>query len=229
MRSGMEMTNKKIMVVGIAGAVILAILAFAYSTLTNSKENNTVIYIPKQILTLQTSNELPRADATSICGRSLDQVKADAKFPVLTPTTLPEGYSLKSADYLPPDRVTLLYADGNVCGENAQKLKDGVIELVAGPLNTISDAKNGQEYVNKLVNWEKANATAFDFDGKHAVGYPAGVGTSKAIDENDKVVYTYQYDYPASIWVVDDFSGTVYRLMAYTPIENLATIARSLK
>ncbi len=228
------MANKKITMVGIAGAVMLAILAFAYAaSLTNSERNNdtnAVTYISKRILTLQTSNELPRADATSICGQSLDQVKADAKFPVLTPTTLPEGYSLKSADYLPPDRVTLQYADGNVCGEDAQKLKDGVIELVAGPLNTISDAKSGQEYVDKLVkNWEKANATAFDFDGKHAVGYPAGVGTSEAIDENDEVVHTYQYDYPASIWVVDDSSGTVYRLTAYTPIEDLAAVARSLK
>ncbi|MEP0824067.1 MAG: hypothetical protein HRF40_01125 [Nitrososphaera sp.] len=223
--------NRKYQIASIAGVAILGALLVAVFAPTASPEGEQgMSYIPKRILGLQTGDELPSAEAAEACGESLETIKSEAPFPVLTPGTLPEGYSLKSADYVPPDRVTLHYFDANVCGDNAGRLRDGVIELVAGPLNTITDARNGQEYVDRLVeSWQKANATAFNFDGKPAVGYPAGVGTSRAIDENGEVVHTYQYDYPASIWVVDDTTSTVYKLTGYIPLEDLTVIARSLK
>lgn len=235
MRSGIRMENiKKYKIASIAGVAALgAILAAVFATtLTQSKNTDEqgITYIPKRILDLQTGDELPRAEAASTCGQDLATVKSKAPFPILTPTMLPQGYMLKSVDFVAPDRATLQYSDGNVCGENAKKLRDGVIELVAGPLSTISDAKTGQEYIDSLMkNWANANATTFDFGGKYAVGYPAGVGTSRTIDENNVVVHTYKYDYPASIWLVDDSTGTVYRLTGYVPLEDLAKIAQSLK
>lgn len=217
--------------VAVLGVVLAVVFAAALVQSGNrSSDEQGVTYIPKRILGLQTGDELPRAEAVSTCGQALDTIKSRAPFPVLTPTTLPQGYSLKSTDFVAPDRVTLQYSDGNVCGDNAKKLKDGVLELVAGPLSTISDAKTGQEYADNLAkSWRNANATTFDFGGKYAIGYPAGVGTSKTIDENNVVVHTYKYDYPASIWVVDDSTGTVYRLTGYVPLEDLSKVAQSLK
>jgi|SRR5581483_6115868 len=224
--------NKKIAsIVGVAvlGAILTVVFAMTL-TQSNSGDTQDITYIPKHVLGLQTDNELPRAEATSACGQDLTTIKSKAPFRVVEPTVLPQGYSLKSTDFVAPDRVTLQYSDGNVCGENAKRLRDGVIELVAGPLSTISNAKTGQEYTDSLAkNWTNVNATTFDFGGKHAIGYPAGVGTSKATDENNIVVQTYQYDYPASIWVVDDSTSTAYRLTAYIPLEDLAKIAESLK
>jgi hypothetical protein len=215
--------------VAVLGAIVTVVFATTLTQSTSSNEQG-ITYMPKRILGLQTGDELPRAEAASTCGQALETIKSRTPFPVLTPTMLPQGYSLKSTDFVAPDRVTLQYSDGNVCGDNAKKLKDGVIELVAGPLSTISAAKTGQEYADSLArNWVNVNATTFDFGGKHAIGYPVGVGTSKTTDENNIVVHTYKYDYPASIWVVDDTTGTVYRLTGYLPLEDLAKITQSLK
>lgn len=218
-------------IAGVAAlSAILAAIIATTLTESNISDEQGIVYIPKRILGIQTGNELPRAEATSTCGQDLATVKSKALFPILTPTTLPQGYSLKSVDFVSPDRATLQYFDGNVCGENAKRLRDGVFELVAGPLGTISDAKTGQEYAEtQMKNWANANATTLVFGGKYAIGYPAGVGASRAIDENNVVVYTQNYDYPASIWIVDDSTGTAYRLTGYTPFEDLVKIAQSLK
>lgn len=154
------------------------------------------------------------------CGESLEHVKTIAPFMMLLPTELPAGYSLQSVDYVPHVAVTLQYFTRSVCDpDNPYSPEEGVIEIVEGPLNQVSDLKGGKEYVQREMEKYEAtniNATSYVFqDGRmHAVGY---------WDE------TYL---KAHLWVVDDKTGTIVKIEARslnTPLEQLAMIARSLK
>ena len=61
------------------------------------------------------------------------------------------------------------------------------------------------------------------------MGFNGGNGISKAVDENNVVIHTEQFDYPSSLWVVDDDKGIIYRLQARMAIEELVRIAESMK
>lgn len=194
--------------------------------------NEEISYIPKRILTLKVDDlSLPQVDASVICDETLASVKQKAPFPVLTPTVMLEGYSFKGAQYVEPSRVHLKYSDSNVCGENAKTLRDGVIEIIAGPLDTAFEAKNGTEFVAKFVENSAStkNVETFVFNGKKAVGFPAGVGKSIVIDENDTIINEGSFDYPATVFVVDDSSKMIYRLNGFVPLEDLVKISESLK
>src|SRR5690606_34137134 len=109
------------------------------------------------------------------------------------------------------------------CGGEGMRLMDGAIELVEAPLKELTTEKSGAEYIaQQLPKYEakEMNAQSFEFsNGMKAIGYPAGIGTSRAIDENNVVVHTENYDYAADIWVFDDQTSTVYRITAFLPFE----------
>lgn len=212
--------------------VIIAVVAISFVGIISIPTSDNITYIKKQILTISTEEQLPIAEAAVTCDQSISEVKASAPFPVLTPTVMLEGYSLKGAEYIAPDRVSLKYSDGNVCGQNAKTLRDGVIEIIAGPLNTASDAKDGSEFVSRFVeNAAKKNTEVqtYIFNGKNAVGYQAGLGKSLTIDENNQVILEESFDYPATVFLVDDNTKTLYRLNGFVPLEDLSYIAQSLK
>jgi hypothetical protein len=228
---GMSTRSKIIIPIGVA-AVIGVILAFAASAGPTDSESMT--YIPKRVLTLQTgSTMLPEAEAAATCGESLEHVRSIVSISVRTPTTLPEGYALKAVDFSPPNTIYMKFSDGPVCGGDGMKLRDGVIELNQGPLSALTTEKSGADYIQQqLPKYEASQmgAETYEFaNGLIAIGYPAGVGTSEAIDENNVVVHSEKYDYPASIWAFDDRSQTIYYLKAYLPLEDLVKIAESLK
>ena len=154
----------------------------------------------------------------AVCGGSIDTVRASAPFKILVPTNLPDGYSLQSVDYVPNVYVTMQYFSRSLCDPNVPYSAEGVIEVVEGPLVLVSNAVNGEEYVQKQMESYKAsnfNATAFVFwDGlMHGVGYEAGL------------------DYNAHLWVVDDLSRTLVKIEARsndTSLEQLEIMAKSL-
>ncbi|HXG08105.1 MAG TPA: hypothetical protein VNI77_12355 [Nitrososphaera sp.] len=41
-----------------------------------------------------------------ICGESIETIRTKSPFTILTPTTLPEGYSLQTVGYVPNVAVT---------------------------------------------------------------------------------------------------------------------------
>jgi hypothetical protein len=205
-------------VVGVIGSVALSL-------------NDEITYIPKNILGLKTDNIVTSADATTTCDQSLTTVKNKALFPVLTPTVMLEGYTLQGAEYIEPSRVQLKYSDGNVCGEHAKTLRDGVIDIIAGPLDTAFDVKDGKELANLFANNSPAkdSITSFASNGKQIIGIPAWVGKSVVIDDNNKIINEEPYDTPTTVFVVDDSSGMLYRLNGFIPMEDLLQIAKSLK
>ncbi|MEW5841601.1 MAG: hypothetical protein AB1753_11430 [Thermoproteota archaeon] len=217
-------------------AVILLIIATAIAPPNpevDQLDRAAVTYIQKKVLPLSTNatSPLKEAEAAAACGESLASARAKASFKIATPTVMPEGYTLKGAT-ASEDRVQLYYSDNEVCGPNAKKLRDGIIALYAGPLNTVDDARNGEEFSAKylkIYNDSGVNATAFVFpNGMRGVGYPAGVGTSHFIDDGVET-RTESYDYPASVWAIDDANKVAYRLEAFIPLEDLIKIAGSLK
>jgi hypothetical protein len=154
-----------------------------------------------------------------VCGGSIETVKATAPFKILVPTKLPNGYSLQSINYVPNVYVTMEYFSRSLCDPNVPySVEEGVIEVVEGPLVLVSNAVNGEEYVQKQMESYRAynfNATAFVFrDGRmHGVGYEAGS------------------DYNAHLWVVNDMSRTLVKIEARsndTSLEQLAMMAESL-
>jgi hypothetical protein len=155
-----------------------------------------------------------------ICGESFEHVKTIAPFTIILPTELPAGYSLQSVDYVPQVAVILQYFTKSVCDpDNPYSPEEGVIEIVEGPLNQVSDFKGGKEYVQREMEKYEAtniNATSYVFqDGRmHAVGY-----------WDEKYL-------KAHLWVVDEKTGTIVKIEARslnTPLEELAMIAESLK
>ncbi|MGI0016518.1 MAG: hypothetical protein ACREBU_24110, partial [Nitrososphaera sp.] len=113
------------------------------------------------------------------------------------------------------------------------KLRDGAIELVAAPLSALTTEKSGADYIamqEPKYDEKGMNAQPLDLsNGMKAIGYASGIGTSRAIDENDVAVHSEEYDYAADIWVFDDDTKTVYRITAFLPFEDLVKIAESLK
>lgn len=187
-------------------------------------------FIPKTILGLKTGHLVMNADASSICDQNLSTVKNMAPFPVLTPTVMLEGYSLQGAEYVEPSRVHLKYSDGNVCGQHAQTLRDGVIEIISGPLDTAFEVKDGKELADLFASTSPAkdNLTSFASNGKQIIGIPAWVGKSTVIDENNKIINEETYDTPTTVFVVDDSTGMLYRLNGFIPLDDLLQIAKSL-
>lgn len=156
----------------------------------------------------------------STCGDSIESVKSNAPFTVLLPTKLPEGYSLQSVVYVPDVYVNMQYFTRSVCDpNNPYSPEEGVIEIVEASFSRESDAKSGQEYVQREMSRLQSsniNATSYVFqEGRmHAVGY---------WDE------TYL---KARLVVVDDKTGTLVAINARsldTPLEQLAMVAESLK
>jgi hypothetical protein len=156
----------------------------------------------------------------SVCGNSIENVKASTPFTILLPTKLPEGYSLQTLDYVPNVYVTMQYFTRSLCNPNVPYSPDeGVIEVVEAPLSHVSNAISGEEYVRREMAKYEANnfnATSFSFqDGRMlAVGYDTGT------------------NYNAHLWAVDDKTETIVKIEArsnQTSLQQLAMIAESLK
>ncbi|HEX6560920.1 MAG TPA: hypothetical protein VF016_02715 [Nitrososphaera sp.] len=231
----MQSNRKTLVIGGIAAiAAVIFVAAIAANGFNKGIEANAMTYIPKHVLGLTTGDVPPSEDqSASTCGESVDSAQAKVSFKMLTPHVLPEGYSLKAAT-AQPEAVQLFYFDGNVCGEGNKSLKDGVVKVIAAPLTSADrDAKDGKEYVTKKYDTyvgSGMNATVISLkNGMQAVAYPAGVGTSKTIDENNRVIMEDNYDYAASIYAVDDTNHAVYRVQAFLPLEDLVSIAGSLQ
>lgn len=219
-----------IMLVGIVSTIMIA-----FSMQPGNPDG--VNYIPKRVLDLQTGElGIPEAEAASEeCNPRLEEVQSKIPFELLTPTVLPSNYALRSAGFLTEDSVLLKFSDQNTCGGNLS-LKNGAIYLAAGLLDESSAATNGVDYTTKehkrLTAAGISDTQIFNLDStptRYAVGYPAGVGESIIINEKNEVLLTENYDYPADLWVVDDSNGTIYRITAFMPLEDLVAIAESLE
>jgi len=176
--------------------------------------------------------------SNTACGESIESVRSTAPFPILLPKALPDGYSLQSVDYVPNVYVIMQYFTRSLCDpEHPYSPDEGVIEIVEGPLKLASDARDGEEYVQRAIaGYQESglNAKSYVFqDGRmKAVGYGAGIGSSKAIDENGTVVHQEQFDFAAHLWVIDDKTGTIVKIEARStdiPLEQLAAIGESLE
>ncbi|WP_148699917.1 hypothetical protein [Candidatus Nitrososphaera evergladensis] len=176
------------------------------------------------------------------CGQPIEIVKARAPFAVPLPTALPAGYSLQYADYSGVKEVFMEFYNSTICGGDGPKsLHDGTIEIRIDPFSeriagtNAAERIDGSQYTEgrfqTLQNAGSIDARKYAFsDGnRHAVGYNAGTGTSVAVDENNVTIHAEQYDYPSSLWVVDDEKDIIYRLEAHMPIDELARIAESMK
>ncbi len=173
-----------------------------------------------------------------LCWQSIESVKANASFVILLPKSLPAGYSLQSVEYAPPDTVYMQYFTRSVCDpDNPASPEEGFIEIVESPLSAASTAKTGEEYVQRAVasitgSALEAKSYVFQNGRMHAVGYDRGLSESIAIDENGEIVHRSENEHPATMWVVDDMTGTIVKIQARStdiPLEQLAAIAESLK
>jgi hypothetical protein len=166
----------------------------------------------------------PQNDKAIICGESIENIKEKVRtsksFAVLLPTNLPKGYSLQATDYIPNVEVAMQYFTRSLCNPDVPySPEEGVIEIVEGPLSHLSDAKNGEEYVQREMSKYQAsniNASSYSFqNGRlHAIGY---------WDES----YL-----KASLWVIDDKTQTIVKIGArssQTSLHQLVAIGESLK
>jgi len=173
-----------------------------------------------------------------LCWYSIEEVKENALFEILVPETLPDGYSLQSVDFVPPDiAVHMQYFTRPVCDpDNPASPEEGYIEIVESPLSSVSSARTGEEYVQRAMasfaeSGLEAKSYVFQNGRMHAVGYDRGLSESIAIDENGEIVHRSENEHPATIWVVDDKTGTIVKIQARStdiPLEQLAAIAESL-
>lgn len=182
------------------------------------------------------------ANGEIACSQPIEIVKARAPFPVPLPAVLPSGYSLQYADYSGVKEVFMEYYNATICGSDGPKsLRDGTMVIRMAPFDeritgAASNAMNGTQYTDtqfqtyQSVGNIDARKYVFSDGHRHAVGFNGGIGISKAIDGNNVVVInTEQFDYPSSLWVVDDEKGIIYRLQARMPIEELVRVAESMK
>lgn len=163
------------------------------------------------------------------CQVSLQDVKSKASFVVLTPTKLPEGYSLQMADIGPENIVYLYYFTNSLCDKvNPVRPEDGIIEIVEGPLNSVSTATNGADYVEELkVDYQTGGVNADIFvleNGMHAIGYESGISTSLTTAQNNTIVNTSDHLRPAALWVVDDGTGTLCKIEARSALHSLSDL-----
>lgn len=180
-------------------------------------------------------------NAEIACSQPIEIVKARAPFPVPLPTMLPLGYSLQYADYSGVKEVFMEYYNATICGSDGPKsLRDRTMEIRIAPFDeritgAASNTMNGTKYTDKQFQTYQsvgnidARKYVFSDGHRHAVGFNGGIGISKAVDENNVVIHTEQFDYPSSLWVVDDDKGIIYRLQARMAIEELVRIAESMK
>lgn len=173
-----------------------------------------------------------------LCWYSIEEVKENASFEILLPETLPDGYSLQSVDFVPPDTVYMQYFTRPVCDpDNPASHEEGYIEIVESPLSRVGSARTGEEYVQRAMasfaeNGLEAKSYVFQNGRMPAAGYDRGLSESIAIDENGEIVHRSIIEHPATIWVVDDKTGTIVKIQARSteiPLEQLAAIAESLK
>lgn len=167
------------------------------------------------------------------CGKSLDEIQSQTPFDIKTPKLLPEGYSLRNTDNAAPGIILLFYADGNVCGENAKGLDDGVIEIVIAFSPDGDDNEvNGEDFLNHYkAKYEKNNVdyhTNVTKNGLYIIGTGEGKGKTVVIDENDDIIREEEFDDPARVRVLDKHSGAGYLLRAFMPLDDLMKIAQSL-
>ena len=175
------------------------------------------------------------------CSQPIEIVKARASFPVPLPALLPSGYCLQYANYSGVKEVFMEYYNATICGRAGPKsLRGGTMEIRTAPFDeritgAASNAMNGTQYTDKQFQTYQsagnidARKYVFSDGQRHAVGFNGGIGISKAIDGNNVVINTEQFDYPSSLWVVDDGKGIIYRLQARMPIEEPVRIAESMK
>ncbi len=174
-----------------------------------------------------------------LCWYSIEEVKENASFEILLPEKLPDGYSLQSVDFVPPDiSVHMQYFTRPVCDpDNPSSPEEGYIEIVESPLSRVSSARTGEEYVQRAIaslaeSGLEGKSYVFQNGRMHAAGYDRGFSESIAMDENGEIVHRSIIEHPATIWVVDDKTGAIVKIQARStdiPLEQLAAIAESLK
>lgn len=231
----MSLQNKRtiLLISGIGVVALIAGLVVIVQLASPDAETLTFTYIPKRVLTLSTGDvAAPYAEAASTCGESLDSAREKASFTLLAPSVMLESYTLKAA-VAQAELVQLFYSDGEVCGDNAKTLVDGVVRVYATPMSRATDAADGTQYVTEQQKFYQDNgisATTYSFsNGMKAVGYPAGIGTSNTIDEKGDNIMQSNYDYPATIFIIDDKEKVAYKFEAFIPLEDLVKIASSLQ
>lgn len=212
----------------VTGVLLVLIFSTFVSGSLNSKPHN------REITWYKDNGEVA-------CSQPIEIVKARAPFPVPLPTALPEGYSLQYADYSGVREVFMEFYNATICGDDGPKsLQEGIVEIRIAPFDeritgTGANAINGTQYTDERYETYQsagnidARKYAFSDGNRQAVGYNAGIGISKAIDENNVVIHTEQFDYPSSLWVVDDGKGIIYRIETRMPIEELVKVAESMK
>lgn len=215
-------------------AIVISVAVIGGSLGVMNIQDDKITYIPKNVLTLQTGEtNVQIAEASFNCGKSIQAIQAETPSKILTPKVLPQGYSLRGADNAAPGRIILKYADGNVCGENAKKLDDGVIEIVvAFSPDGENSSVNGQKFIESYAEkYDKNNIKYKSLvikNNLYVIGTEAGIGKSVVIDENNVIIHTEQYDDPARVYVLDESGKTAYVIRAFLPFGQILQIAQSL-
>lgn len=230
------MLNSAKLAKGIVGPVMPVLAGIASGVLLiaifSASFNSAGLPITEEDTSLAPSS----SETSNWCHASLEYIKSHASFPVLTPTELPEGYSLQRADVGPENVVYLYYFTRTMCNpDDIVRPEEGVIEIVEGPLDSGSSVRSGSEYVEKQQAEYKMGgvpAKTFIFDnGMHAIGYESATVSSPITDQNNSTVATTQYKRLAALWVVDDETGTICKIQARSELhslEDLVKIGQSL-
>lgn len=133
-------------IAGLAVGIAFVMVFSIFPLLPNSHNNKGVI-APQQTFLYEDNN----VNTLIICGQPLQVVRSHADFPILTPTLLPNGYSLQYADISPTKDVFLYYYNMTICDhDNPKSLQDGAIEIVMESdkrAAAIFGEKTGKDYI----------------------------------------------------------------------------------
>lgn len=145
------------------------------------------------------------------------------------PKSIPSTHSVEDA-FGQEGEVSLYFAPGSMCGENAQykTFEDGVIQYYTANADSTKAGRvtQGNEYFKQY----KENApipekvTLFEINGMPAMGWESGTRKSLVIDHDGTIIHEEDIPHPAQVRVVDTNAKEIYILKGYLPLEQLKKI-----
>lgn len=237
-------TNKKqSIIVGTAASAslvgVIAVLLLSQSVTTfDDIEYLNLTILPEP----QTANAIPIENPSclpSTIESALASSESTDVASIKTPHTLPVGYSLRAVDHAERGWTTLFYFDESMCpfefSPRDYALK-GTISITSYYNEPTATKLVASAFVDQILNdpdnqryakWGPITLGG-NLAGNPAVATEAYIGASLTY-LNDELIEEKPLPMPAMVYFVDEKTGIEYRIVGNMPLDDLITVAESIR
>ena len=163
--------------------------------------------------------------------KSLSEVSTAFEVKLPDIQTMPNNYKLEGIDNV-GDWLALYYTDKTLCpfsGSMTDKINEGAVVITASqPEGIVSGLEFQKTALNPGIENSKSVIVPVDVNGNKGVGWEPFTG----VDEtklNGEIIESSPLQMPGMVRFYDESDGTVYNIMGFQSMDELLSIAKSIR